>query len=178
MSEKIDIAIEQSEMAQNGLRKFTVRMFNSDRDRLTTNELPHILHAIKNSRYNGRFVYTLDFKEEDYPYDPDDFKGTLSIICKYGKDDITNSLLQADIVWTRYSEDSEGNERISSDEAWNVRHNYHNWLTGRDVLTLQQSDLDAQTDFPSVIQFTCEVTVRDGSGDALGSAAVTYEYLN
>jgi hypothetical protein len=178
MSENVNITIEQSETSASGLRKYTVRMFTSDRPRLTTNELPHILHAIKHSRYVGKYLYTLDFKEEDYPYDPDDFHGTLTLICRYGKDDITGALLQADIVWTRYSEDSEGNPRTSSDEAWNISHDYHNWLTGREQLTLQQSDLDAGVELPSLLQFTAEVTVRDGFGDALGTAAVTYEYIN
>ena len=178
MGQNVNIAISQSETSESGLRKYTISMFNSDRPKLTTNELPHILHAIKHSRYAGRFIYTLDFIEEDYPYDPDDFHGTLSLICKYGKDDITNTLLQADIVWTRYSEDSEGNERVNSDAAWNISHDYHHWLTGRTVLTLQQSDLDAGVELPSVLRFTAEVTVRDGSGDAVGQAAVTYEYLN
>lgn len=177
-TDNIHMVIEQNEASESGLRKYTVRMTHSGRPQLTTNEVTQILHSIKHSRYLGRYQYTLDFKEEDFPYDPDDFRGTLTLVCRYGKDDITQALLQPDIVWTRYSEDSEGNQRTASDEVWNIRHSYPNWLTGRAQLTLQQSDLDAATELPAVICFTAEVTVRDGSGDAVGTTAVTYEYIN
>jgi hypothetical protein len=169
---KVDFVIQNTEVSNAGLRKFTVGMLNSEHPQKTTNDFNYIIHAIKNSRYFGKLPFTLAFLEEDYPYDPENFQGTLTIVCKYGRDDITSLVLMPDIEWTRYSKDSEGNERTASDSAWNIRHNYQNWPTGRTQLTLQQSDLDAESDFPSVVTFKVEVTIRDGEGNSVG-----HEYL-
>ena len=169
----INVAIENSEIASNGLRKFSVRMVNSDHPQLAMNELTSIMQGIKHSRYNSRLVYTLDFAEPDYPYDCDDFHGTLTLICKYGKDDITAALRQGDITWTRYSEDVHGNVRTASDAIWNIAHDVTHWPTGRTQLTLQQSDIDGEVEFPAVVKFTATVKIRDGKGSVIGDADIT-----
>lgn len=171
----INVAIENSELASNGLRKFSVRMVNSDHPQLSMNELTSIMQGIKHSRYDARLIYTLDFVEPDYPYDCDDFKGTLTLLCKYGKDDITAALRMADITWTRYSEDVHGNVRTTSDRIWNVAHDITHWPTGRTRLVLQQSDLDGEVDFPAVVRFTAAVKIRDGKGNLVEQAEVTYD---
>ena len=178
MNENVNIILENTEISQNGLRKFSIGLFGSNRGRLTTNELPHILHAMKLSRYDILSQYTLHFEEEEHLYDPDNFHGTLTLVCKYGIDDITQALRQEDIVWERYSEDSNGEERAASDLAWNIRHSYENWPTGRKRLTLVHSDIDSVSDFPSMVVFRATVTIRDGHDDVIGQKLAEFEYTN
>ena len=177
-NKKIDIVLTNTEISESGLRKFTVRMLNSDKPQLTNNEIPQILNAIRHSRYNALSQYTLKFEEDEQLYDPDHFSGTLTLVCRYGIDDITATLRMEDIEWARISSDSEGAERTVSDQAWNIRHAYENWRTGRTVLTLTQQDLDAASDFPSEVIFRATVTVRDNLGDAIGQRVAEFEYVS
>lgn len=76
MANKIGFIIEDREVHQNGVVKVSIRMLNSDKPQLTTNELPIILNAIKHSELMDAtvqrgFDYTLDFVIEEgfgFPY--------------------------------------------------------------------------------------------------------------
>ena len=76
MANKIGFIIEGKEIHDNGVVKVSVRMLNSDKPQLTTNELPLILNAIKHSELMDSdlqrgFDYTLDFALEQgfgFPY--------------------------------------------------------------------------------------------------------------
>ena len=66
MVNKIGFIIEDREVHANGAVKVSIRMLNSDKPQLTTNELPLILNAIKHSELmystvQSSFYYTLDF---------------------------------------------------------------------------------------------------------------------
>lgn len=73
---KIGFIVEGREIHANGVVKLSIRMLNSDKPQLTTNELPIILNALKHSRYLDEtahvgFDYTLDFPMEagiGFPY--------------------------------------------------------------------------------------------------------------
>lgn len=178
MSNKVDIVLENTEISESGLRKFTVRMINSDKPKLSTNEIPQLLNAIRQSRYDALSQYTLHFAEEEHLYDPDNFVGTLTIVCKYGVDDITQTLRMEDIEWERISKDSDGTSRTESDAAWNILHTYQRWQSGRTVLTLSQQDLDAVSDFPFEVIFRATVTVRDNLGDVIGQRVAEFGYIS
>ncbi len=122
----------------------------------------------------GDTVFKGDFLEAYQLYDPENFHGTLSLVCNWGLEDVTSKIEQADIVWTRYTEDSSGNQRTASDTVWNEAHAYGQWPTGRTVLTMQQSDLDAETEFPTLVRFICDVTIVV-SGNTY-TDRVIYEY--
>lgn len=168
MSNNINIKIKTSAPNVSGLRRSTVRMLNSDWGHLNTNEVPLLLHAVKYSRYpDSDLLYSLDFREEEETwYDPDNFHGTLTLMCKYGVDDITESLDDVDIMWERYSLDTLGNERTQSDALWNLQHDFNHWSRNRMVLNMQHSDLNAETGFPSLVRFTAKVRINDGRGDS------------
>ena len=76
MANKIGFIIENREVHPNGVVKVSIRMLNSDKPQLTTNELPIILNAIKHSELMDAnvqrgFDYTLDFVIEEgfgFPY--------------------------------------------------------------------------------------------------------------
>ena len=63
---KIGFIVEEREVHPNGVMKVSIRMLNSDKPQLGTNELPIILNAIKHSELMDSdvqrgFDYTLDF---------------------------------------------------------------------------------------------------------------------
>ena len=73
---KIGFIVEEREFHSNGVVKVSVRMLNSDKPELTTNELPIILNALKRSHLVDEdvqigFDYTLDFAMAEgigFPY--------------------------------------------------------------------------------------------------------------
>ncbi len=73
---KIGFIVQGREVLENGTIKVSVRMLNSSKSQLTTNELPIILNAIKNSHLlktdvHVGFDYVLDFPMErgiGFPY--------------------------------------------------------------------------------------------------------------
>ncbi len=73
---KIGFIVEWREVHSNGVVKLSIRMLNSDKPQLTTNELPIILNALKRSRFVNEdvqvgFDYTLDFAMTEgigFPY--------------------------------------------------------------------------------------------------------------
>lgn len=66
MANKIGFIIEGKEISSDGIGRVTVRMLNSDRPFLRSNELPVILNSIKRSAFLQQgsqtgFDYILDF---------------------------------------------------------------------------------------------------------------------
>ncbi len=124
----------------------------------------------------GDTRFLADFVEDYQLYDPDNFRGTLTVKVTWGSEDVTDNILQQDIVWTRYTEDGTGSQRTSSDTVWNNAHSFANWQTGRKTLTMQQSDLNSETEFPSLVRFRCDITLRDGANNEAYSDTVEIEY--
>lgn len=63
---KIGFTVQGREVLANGVVKVSIRLLNSDKPELTTNELPIILNALKHSdildaETHVGFDYTLDF---------------------------------------------------------------------------------------------------------------------
>lgn len=119
----------------------------------------------------GNPDFAVDFQEPESILDPDKIDLTLTIVATLYNMNITDDILDADVMWTRYSEDAEGNERTASDNVWSLRHAN----TGKS-LHLTAEDMDFNGGMPKVIRFTATVTLRDGMGNEAATAAVSYEY--
>ena len=119
----------------------------------------------------GNPEFTVDFAETDYLFDPDRFALTLTIIAKLYNMDITADILDADVQWTRYSEDADGNERVASDNAWALKHA----RAGKSIdLTVEDCDFNGYV--PKVLKFIATVTLRDGMGNEAGTANAVFQY--
>lgn len=119
----------------------------------------------------GNPEFTVDFADTDYLFDPDNFAVTLSIIARLYNMDITDDILDADVQWTRYSEDADGNERVASDNAWALKHAG----AGKSIdLTIEDCDFNGY--MPKVLKFIATVTLRDGMGNEAGTAKAVFEY--
>ena len=119
----------------------------------------------------GNPEFTVDFADTDYLFDPDNFAATLIIIARLYNMDITDDILDADVQWTRYSEDADGNERVTSDQAWALKHAG----AGKSIdLTVEDCDFNGY--IPKTLRFTATVTLRDGMGEAAGTAKAVFEY--
>ena len=74
--DKIGFIVQGREILENGMVMVSVRMLNSTKSQLTTNELPIILNSIKHSHLLDQsahvgFDYTFDFPMEKgfgFPY--------------------------------------------------------------------------------------------------------------
>lgn len=119
----------------------------------------------------GNPEFTVEFADTDYLFDPDNFSLTLTIIAKLYNQDITGDIQDADVQWTRYSEDADGNERIASDQAWALKRADE----GKSI-DLTADDCDFNGYIPKVLKFTATVTLRDGMGEAAGIAAAVFQY--
>lgn len=119
----------------------------------------------------GNPEFTVDFADTDYIFDPDRFNLTLSIIAKLYNMDITADILDADVQWTRYSEDADGVERVASDNAWALKHAG----AGKSIdLTVEDCDFNGYV--PKVLKFIATVTLRDGMGNEAGTNTAIFEY--
>lgn len=119
----------------------------------------------------GNPDFTVDFAETDYLFDPDKFNLTLTIIARLYNMDITADILDADVQWTRYSEDADGNERIASDNAWALKHAG----AGKSIdLTVEDCDFNGYV--PKTLKFIATVTLRDGMGNEAGTANAVFQY--
>lgn len=119
----------------------------------------------------GNPAFTVEFTEAENIYDPDNFEVTLQILAKLYNQDVTNDVLDADVVWTRYSEDSAGVQRVSSDNAWALRR-----ANSGKSMALTIADCDINSYMPPVIRFTATVTLRDGMGEIVGTENADFEY--
>lgn len=119
----------------------------------------------------GNPEFTVDFAETDYLFDPDKFNLTLTIIAKLYNMDITDDILDADVQWTRYSEDANGVERVASDNAWALKHAG----AGKSIdLTVEDCDFNGYV--PKVLKFIATVTLRDGMGNEAGTESAVFQY--
>ena len=119
----------------------------------------------------GNPEFTVDFAETDYLFDPDRFALTLTIIAKLYNMDITADILDADVQWTRYSEDADGNERVASDNAWALKH-----VGAGKSIDLTVEDCDFNGYVPKTLKFIATVTLRDGMGNEAGTANAVFQY--
>ena len=119
----------------------------------------------------GNPDFTVDFAESENIYDPDNFNATLTIVAKLYNIDITGDILDADVAWTRYSQDADGVERTASDNAWALKR-----ANSGKSITLTIADCDINGYMPKKLRFTATVTLRDGAGNAASVQSVSYEY--
>lgn len=119
----------------------------------------------------GNPEFTVDFADTDYIFDPDSFALTLTIIAKLYNMDITDDILDADVQWTRYSEDADGVERVASDNAWALKH-----AGAGKSIDLTAADCDFNGYIPKTLKFTATVTLRDGMGNEAGTESAVFQY--
>lgn len=118
----------------------------------------------------GNPDFAVEFAEPESLIDIDNIDITLTIVATLYNMVITDDILDADISWTRYSEDAEGNERTDSDTIWSLKHG----ASGKS-LHLIAADMDFNGYVPKVIRFTATVTLRDGMGNETAKAVANYE---
>ena len=119
----------------------------------------------------GNPEFSVDFEDTDYIFDPDRFALTLKIVAKLYNMDVTADILDNDVVWTRYSEDADGNERVASDQAWALKRAG----SGKQI-ALTIADCDFNGYVPKTIKFIATVTLRDGMGREAGTESVIFQY--
>lgn len=120
----------------------------------------------------GNPDYTVEFAETDYLFDPDKFDVTLTIIARLYNLVITDDILDTDVIWTRYSEDAQGNPRTASDNAWAIRR-----AGAGKSMHLTVKDIDFNGYVPRTVRFTATVTLRDGkTNEAAATDAAHFEY--
>ena len=108
----------------------------------------------------GNPDFTVEFADTDYLFDPDRFAVTLTIIAKLHNIDVTADILDADVIWTRYSEDDKGVERVASDNAWALKR-----AGAGKSINLTAADVDFNGYVPRVLRYTATVTLRDGMSE-------------
>ena len=118
----------------------------------------------------GNPGFSVDFRDTDYIFDPDRFNVTLSIVATLYNQDVTADILDADVQWTRYSEDADGNERVTSDQAWALKR-----AGAGKSLALTSEDCDFNGYIPGVLRFTATVTLRDGMNSDAATASAAFE---
>lgn len=119
----------------------------------------------------GNPEFTVEFADTDFIFDPDRFRVTLAIIAKLYNMNITADIMDADVQWTRYSEDAQGIERVASDNAWAIKRAG----AGKSIL-LTVADCDFNGYVPKTLRFTATVTLRDGMGNEAGTQNAVFEY--
>lgn len=119
----------------------------------------------------GNPDFTVEFADTDYLFDPDNFDVTLTIIAWLHNIDITQDILDTDVVWTRYSEDPQGTARVASDNAWALKR-----AGAGKSLHLTAEDIDFNGYISRTIKFTATVTLRDGMGNAAAEEQAIFEY--
>lgn len=119
----------------------------------------------------GNPSFSVDFFEPESLFDPENFKTSLTIIAKLYNQDITSDILDDDVMWTRYSEDADGNPRVASDNAWAIRR-----ANSGKSITLNRDDCDFDGYIPAVLKFTATVTLRDGMANEIATDSITFQY--
>ena len=119
----------------------------------------------------GNPAFSVDFADTDVIFDPDRFALTLTIIATLYNQDVTDDVLDADVEWSRYSEDANGNPRTASDTTWALKR-----AGAGKSISLTTADCDFNGYVPKTIRWTAKVTLRDGQGDEVGTDSVSYEY--
>ena len=108
--------------------------------------------------YLGDSSFRVELRGGPAAVNPRKFRFTLSVIGEKGGQDVTADILPQDVVWTRYTADSGGNERVESDTIWATRRGG----SGTSI-EITEADLDAGLGVPDVCIFTATVTLRDGT---------------
>ncbi len=106
-------------------------------------------------------------------FDYEDFHTVLSIVAHIYNMDVTSEIQDADVAWTRYSEDYLGNERAASDLVWASRR------TGSGkTLSLTQDDIDYDGEhLPRLLRFIATAVLRDGANpNGAASSQAAFEY--
>lgn len=119
----------------------------------------------------GNPSFSVDFFEPESLFDPENFNTSLTIIAKLYNQDITSDILDDDVMWTRYSEDADGNPRVASDNAWAIRR-----ANSGKSITLNRDDCDFDGYIPAVLKFTATVTLRDGMANEIATDSITFQY--
>ena len=119
----------------------------------------------------GNPEFTVEFASTEYIFDPDRFNLTLEIIAKLYNMDVTGDILDADVQWTRYSEDADGVERVASDTAWALKR-----AGAGKSIELTTADCDFNGYVPKTLRFIATVTLRDGMGNAAGTESAIFQY--
>lgn len=119
----------------------------------------------------GNPDFTVEFADTDYIFDPDRFSLVLSIVAKLFNMDVTADILDADVQWTRYSEDATGAERVASDQAWALKR-----AGAGKSIALTIDDCDFNGYIPKTLKFIATVTLRDGMGNEAGTDTAIFEY--
>ena len=119
----------------------------------------------------GNPEFTVEFADTDYIFDPDRFNLTLAIIAKLYNMDVTADILDADVQWTRYSEDADGVERVASDQAWATKR-----AGAGKSIELTTADCDFNGYVPKTLKFIATVTLRDGMGNEAGTESAIFQY--
>lgn len=122
----------------------------------------------------GNPDFTVEFNETETLFDPDRFELTLYIIAKIYNLDVTSDILDTDVIWTRYSEDANGNERVASDNAWAIRRTAQGPIGKSIHLTVEDLDLNGYV--PRKVRFTATVTLRDGMNNDAATDSASFEY--
>lgn len=124
------------------------------------------------AQVEGNPDFTVEFADTDYLFDPDTFEVTLTVIARLYNMVITDDILDADVIWTRYSEDPQGNPRTASDNAWAIKHAG----AGKSV-HLTSVDIDFNGYVPRTVRFTATVTLRDGkTNEAAATGTANFDY--
>lgn len=118
----------------------------------------------------GNPDFAVAFAEPESLIDIDNIDITLTIVATLYNTVVTDDILDADISWTRYSEDADGNERVDSDTIWGLKHG----SSGK-ALRLTEADMDFNGYVPKTIRFTAAVTLRDGMGSEAATAEASCE---
>lgn len=105
----------------------------------------------------GNPHFTVEFAPVNTVFRPTNIDMTLDIIAQLYNQDVTDDILDEDVVWERYSEDADGNPRPLSDNAWALAHA----AAGKSV-RITTADIDFNGRMPKVVRFTATVTLRDG----------------
>lgn len=109
----------------------------------------------------GNPDFTVEFEPVNTIFRASAIDMTLSVVAKMHNQIITPDISDSDIVWTRYSEDSNGNPRPTSDNLWAINHAN----AGKSV-NITSADIDyTGGPLPKVVRFSATVTLRDGIND-------------
>ena len=119
----------------------------------------------------GNPEFRVDFEPTDYLFDPDRFEVDLVIVATMYNQNITDDILDRDVVWTRYSEDNAGNPRVASDSIWAVKR-----AGAGKRLHLTREDCDFTGFGPEKLTFIATVTLRDTPGAPELTAQASFEY--
>lgn len=93
------------------------------------------------------------FKEDVIFCDPANFNAKLSVVVKAYNQDITDTIADSDVSWSRYSESAEGEPRQFEDALWG-----HSRANAGKILTLSLNDLSYEAASPPrVVRFIVTV---------------------